>query len=338
MIVWVKFVVFPIRWESGDTVITMAFDRMGRRVEMRTVKDGAETLQRFAYDNYLCVQQLRGTNNALFHSYVWDPTEPIATRPLIFIPSSGALSYYFHNGNKDVSNLVDIQERAVHYDYTSFGRPMEFALSENPFSFSSEFYDRLLGLTYYNYRHYSPTEGKWMVRDLLGEMESINLFCFLKNKSSYTTDALGQFSFPSYEDIKSCVREKKKDVEDVFRALQVLYDGYMQMRRANTINADKWFHCVAMCKAARYARKTTISVSYLREITDTIKYCVSNPREAFDKDTVLSDEFWNYIDQCFEDLEANGVGIGCPQEKTCKECCCRFLPNGLDETEWMNGD
>ena len=48
----------PIRWQSGDTVITMAFDRMGRRVEMRTVKDGAETLQRFVYDNYLCIQQL----------------------------------------------------------------------------------------------------------------------------------------------------------------------------------------------------------------------------------------------------------------------------------------
>ena len=26
----------PIRWTQGDTVITMAFDRMGRRVEMRT--------------------------------------------------------------------------------------------------------------------------------------------------------------------------------------------------------------------------------------------------------------------------------------------------------------
>ena len=76
----------PIRWESGDTVITMAFDRMGRRVEMRTVKDGEETLQRFVYDNYLCVQQLRGTDNTLFHSYVWDPTEPIATRPSSSFP------------------------------------------------------------------------------------------------------------------------------------------------------------------------------------------------------------------------------------------------------------
>ena len=108
----------PVRWQSGDTVITMAFDRMGRRVEMRTVKDVAETLQCFVYDNYLCIQQLRGADNALFHSYIWDPTEPIATRPLIFLPSSGFLSYYFHDGNKNVSDLVDIQGNIVHYSYT----------------------------------------------------------------------------------------------------------------------------------------------------------------------------------------------------------------------------
>ena len=59
----------PIRWQSGDTVITMSFDRMGRRVEMRTVKEGVETLQRFVYDNYLCIQQLRGSDNVLFLDY-----------------------------------------------------------------------------------------------------------------------------------------------------------------------------------------------------------------------------------------------------------------------------
>ena len=91
----------PIRWQSGDTVITMAFDRMGRRVEMRTVKDGEEALQRFVYDAYLCIQQLRGTDNTLFHSYVWDPTEPIATRPLVSHPTSGETAYIFHDGKAD---------------------------------------------------------------------------------------------------------------------------------------------------------------------------------------------------------------------------------------------
>ncbi len=118
----------PIRWQSGDIVITMAFDRMGRRVEMRTVKDGAETLQRFVYDNYLCIQQLRTPSNTLYQSYVWDPTEPIATRPLVFLPASGVLSYYFHDGNKNVSDLVSLSgDVVVHYAYTPFGTPIASA-------------------------------------------------------------------------------------------------------------------------------------------------------------------------------------------------------------------
>ncbi len=189
----------PIRWQSGDTVITMAFDRMGRRVEMRTVKDGVETLQRFVYDNYLCIQQLRGSENTLFQSYVWDPTEPIATRPLIFIPSGSEVSYYFHDGNKNVSDLVDIQGRAVHYGYTPFGSPIASAPSENPYRFSSEVYDDKLDLVYYNYRHYNPIIGRWQSVDPLfyldirpsSSPEGVNLFLFCINNSILQTDHLG---------------------------------------------------------------------------------------------------------------------------------------------------
>ena len=178
----------PILWESGDTMVTMSFDRMGRRVEMRTVKDGTESLQRFVYDNYLCIQQLRGADNALFHSYVWDPTEPIATRPLIFLPSSGVLSYYFHDGNKNVSDLVDTQGSVVHYDYAPFGAPTPSTLSRNPFCFSSEYYDDIPSLVYYNYRHYHLTDGIWTGRDM---EESVNLFNFVQNSPIGRIDSLG---------------------------------------------------------------------------------------------------------------------------------------------------
>ena len=115
----------PIRWQSGDTVITMAFDRMGRRVEMRTQSADSDLLQRFVYDNYLCVQQLRGTDNTLFHSYVWDPTEPIATRPLVMRAKNWDLNlFYTHDGNKNVSEVFyhALQNSiAAHYDYAPFG-------------------------------------------------------------------------------------------------------------------------------------------------------------------------------------------------------------------------
>ena len=52
----------PIRWQSGDTVITMAFDRMGRRVWMREREGDTVTKEeRFVYDGYLCVQRLDAT-------------------------------------------------------------------------------------------------------------------------------------------------------------------------------------------------------------------------------------------------------------------------------------
>ena len=189
----------PIRWQSGDIVITMAFDRMGRRVEMRTHSADSDLLQRFVYDNYLCIQQLRGTDNALFHSYVWDPTEPIATRPLIFQPVSGEVAHYFHDGNKNVSDLVDAHGCVVHYDYMAFGSSTSTAFSENPYRFSSEVYDDGLGLVYYNHRHYNTIIGRWQSVDPLfyldirpsSSPEGVNLFLFCINNSILQTDHLG---------------------------------------------------------------------------------------------------------------------------------------------------
>ena len=186
----------PIRWQSGGTVITMSFDRMGRRVEMCTMKDGAETLQRFVYDNYLCIQQLCGTDNALFQSYVWDPTEPIATRPLVFIPSGGEVSYYFHDGNKNVSDLVPASGAPIHYAYTPFGAPTASARSENPFTFSSEVFDNALALTYYNYRHYDMTSERFVSRDPSFEKNRFrtDIYRFSHNSPIGRIDILGLYS------------------------------------------------------------------------------------------------------------------------------------------------
>jgi RHS repeat-associated protein len=40
---------------------------------------------------------------------------------------------------------------------------------ENPFRFSSEYFDDESGLVYYNFRYYSPELGKWMSRDPIEE-------------------------------------------------------------------------------------------------------------------------------------------------------------------------
>ena len=160
----------PIYWQSGDAVITMAFDRLGRRVEYHETRAGqVATHFCFVYDNYLCVQRLNAANgNAVRTEFVWDPTEPIATRPFIMRANFGAVSR--------TSRATRVTNRDV--------------LSENPFRFSSEYHDAPLALVYYNYRHYNPKDGRWLGRDPLEEEAGRNLFSFVRN--SLNSDALGR--------------------------------------------------------------------------------------------------------------------------------------------------
>ena len=76
----------------------MSFDRMGRRV---TKND-----QRFVYNGYLQIANFRSTTTTSDYNYfIWDPTEPVATRPLAWQRGT-SVAYYTHDGNKNVSEVI----------------------------------------------------------------------------------------------------------------------------------------------------------------------------------------------------------------------------------------
>jgi len=170
----------PVRWKSGDAVITMSFDRIGRRV--------AKNERRFVYDDYLQIVDNNG------NAYVWDPTETVATRPLTWTKhQSPTISFYTHDGNKNVSDVVDVNgTTTAHYDYAPFGAVI-FSSGDssaaNPWCFSSEFSEADLYLVYYNYRQYDHVAGRWLSRDPGGEASGLNLIAFVKNTISI--DLLG---------------------------------------------------------------------------------------------------------------------------------------------------
>ncbi len=136
--------------------------------------------------------------------FVWDPTEPIATRPLFTQRSTGYKLFYTCDGNKNVSELVHFEARngiAARYDYAPFGAVTR-AISastitdntfttDNPFRFSSEYHDDTLGLVYYNYRHYNPIDGRWCGRDIKGEEATKNLFNAMMNRPLNVVDLRG---------------------------------------------------------------------------------------------------------------------------------------------------
>ena len=203
----------PVYWTCGATNLTMKYDRMGRRVEYLEC-DGTATNkhQRFVYDNYLCVQRLDvASDSAVTDVFVWDPTEPIATRPLCWqtITANGSYRlFYTHDGNKNVSEVVHYTPSngiAAHYEYAPYGEVMMQIPSDgvvvydfpliNPWRFSSEYSDDTLGLVYYNYRHYEPEAGRWGLRDFIDENFNILPYVMVNNNCMTDYDCLGLSSW-----------------------------------------------------------------------------------------------------------------------------------------------
>ena len=198
----------PVRWTNAatGTVITMAYDSQGRRVEYKSVTNGTQnTWLRFLYDGYLCIQVLYSNSPYnVFKEFVWDPTEPVATRPLVFRYAPNSLNlFYAFDGNKNVSDVfyrLTANGIGAHYDYAPFGATTRThrdssasfdIVSLNPFRFSSEYYDSELDLIYYNYRHYSPSLGRFLSRDPIQEQGGLNLYIFVKNRIYSYFDRIG---------------------------------------------------------------------------------------------------------------------------------------------------
>ena len=211
----------PVRWINGDTVISMSYDRMGRRV--------TKNAQRFVYDGYLQIANFErtSTNSQLF---IWDPTEPVATRPLVwnfstFQPFNFSTSYYFHDGNKNVSEVVaENGDIAAHYEYTPFGTVIAqrgASAAANPWRFSSEYADDDSGVVYYNYRHYCAVYGVWNRRDPLhNQVAKGGLYSFVENAAIIKTDWLGLVAF---EDCPSDFTSKcSKEIREIIKTLKTI--------------------------------------------------------------------------------------------------------------------
>jgi RHS repeat-associated protein len=83
---------------------------------------------------------------------------------------------------------------AARYEYDGFGQAVlaegDFA-GENPYRFSTKFFDIETSLYYYGYRYYSAELGRWINRDPIGRKGGINLYGFVRNNSISAYDLFG---------------------------------------------------------------------------------------------------------------------------------------------------
>ena len=203
----------PVKFESedGGTTVECAYDSMGRRFEKKVTVGGTTGFHaRYLYRDYLQVAEcdLTGETPALVRSYLWDPSEPQATRVLAMTrwEANGTQVkehlYCMHDAMKNVTSLFgEARGRRALYEYRPYGGLVTSEgnmAQENKFRFSCEYMDDELGLIYYNYRHLNPRDGRWISRDPIMEQGGWNLYSYIYNSPTISNDIIGLYTV-SYE-------------------------------------------------------------------------------------------------------------------------------------------
>ena len=222
-------------------------------------------------------------------------SEPVAIRLLVwnfstFQPFNTSTSYYTHDGNKNVSDVVALDGLlAAHYEYAPFGEVVDNADSStwicttgqmncNPFCFSSEYNDTILDLVYYNYRHYEPVIGRWLNFDPIG-LDN-NPYCFAYNSPGI--DVLGLLKFDS-----SCDSKLTRMIES---SVYSITNNLLKVRIRNG---------VASAKIANILKSQKAKVPFDWHVIGVVN------------DTIDEDKVYNMIDRVYYEILRGKTEIIC---------------------------
>jgi RHS repeat-associated protein len=205
-------------WAQADDFwrSEFAYDGLGRlRQRSEYDWDGYWKLTEqttYIYDGWRVVQERNGTNNTPTVSYTRgnDLSGTMEGAGGIggllarssfysyYTPGDWALHfYYFADGNGNITYMLDAsQAMAASYRYDPFGNTISLSgvlAGYNVYRFSSKEIMGNSGLYYFGYRFYAPNLERWLNRDPIGEVESGNLYAFVRNNPIERADPFGLF-------------------------------------------------------------------------------------------------------------------------------------------------
>ncbi len=204
---------------AGDARrIVFKYDHQGRRISKTTFGGWNGTYYsstqisqiRYLYDGWNLIAEFNAdasNNLTLTRSYTWgldltgDLTASGGVGALLQIHDHGAsktlLATYDGNGNLAALLNADSGALEAAYEYDPFGNLLRVEgpyAATNPFRFSTKYTDNETGLVYYGLRYYSPSLGRFINRDTLGEKGGVNLYGFTENNPLNSFDYLGMIT------------------------------------------------------------------------------------------------------------------------------------------------
>jgi RHS repeat-associated protein len=146
----------------------------------------------FVGEGFLPIQERDGNNN-IIREYVWGLNLGGGIGGLLSMRQQGQDYQYLYDGKGNVTAVIDSNQNPVAtYAYDEFGKvASKTGTLDQPFQFSTKFFDNETGLNYYGYRFYSPALGRWISRDPLEEEGGINLYAFVENDPVNGVDPWG---------------------------------------------------------------------------------------------------------------------------------------------------
>ena len=283
--------------EATGTVVTCAYDSMGRRSFKKVTVNGTVTLHhRYLYRGYLqiaCIDLTRSHHPGLW-LITWDPTQPIATRPLA-IQKDGTWYTYGLDLTKNVCEVYSTSGYIVTtYTYAPYGSVTATGSVSQPIQWSSEYKDNDLGLVCYNWRYYNTMEGKWNQKDFIFSQFNSYIYC---NNMMNSIDFRG---------LSTILFAFFKDTDNHLARLKLFYEAYnsklnaevMEIRKKAIIAKAKSMNCRKKMELFDWIRRQGFQIfwnnqvymgtykEYLRKImqdTLTIKHIQLDTNETTDE-------------------------------------------------------
>ena len=184
-----------IAQEKSDAKLEYVYDYMGRRVEKKVYSGSVgnwvlDEHWKFVYDGYEQIEKLDGLNSdGVARKRIWGNGKIIADI------HSSTVYYALGDANKNITEYLDSSGVIQgHYEYSPFGKITVASgdmADDFEYRFSSEVFDQETGLSYYNYRYYSPELGRWLSRDPIMEEGGENLYGMVGNDPVGWWDLIG---------------------------------------------------------------------------------------------------------------------------------------------------
>jgi RHS repeat-associated protein len=221
---------------NGGGTVSFKYDPFGRRIQ----KSGPGGTTNYLYDGMNLLEEVDQSGNVLARY-----TQGSSVDEELSELRASTTSYYEADGLNSITSLSSAAGVLANtYTYDSFGnRTASTGTLTNPFQYTGREFDQETGINYYRMRYYDSSSGRFISEDPAAfDLRWPNLYLYVNNSPTGLVDPSGLS--PQVIGPFICTWCWEFD-----QGAAWMWDGYERMRDMKWRKSDKYFHCMANCRA-----------------------------------------------------------------------------------------